>query len=136
HADSAPAGHYGGQCSNCHTSTDNWSTVQFSHTGLVDCQSCHANSASANHYEGQCSDCHTSTDSWGDGSVPHTFPIDHRGANGDCQTCHPGNNYATYTCYGCHREDRIIDKHQEEGITDVANCVRCHPTGREERDDD
>jgi hypothetical protein len=27
-------------------------------------------------------------------------------------------------------------KHREEEITDLGNCLRCHPTGREGGDDD
>ncbi len=131
HAGRAPANHYGGQCSNCHTSTSSWGSVQFNHSGFGDCRSCHAGNAPPNHFQDQCSNCH-STATWAGASFAHTFPLDHRGANGNCQTCHPGGNYATYTCYTCHDAGEIAGKHREEGITDLANCVRCHPTGREE----
>jgi hypothetical protein len=47
---------------------------------------------------------------------------------------------ARYTCYGCHEHSRseVESEHREEGIGNLSNCVRCHPTGREEEggDDD
>ena len=62
----------------------------------------------------------------------HTFPLNHESANGNCSTCHPGNNYATYTCYSCHDQGKMAEEHREEGIGDVAaDCARCHPDGRD-----
>jgi hypothetical protein len=57
-------------------------------------------------------------------------------AGKDCRLCHP-DNLATYTCYGCHAHNpsSIISKHRQEGIGGFINCVRCHPTGREEEGD-
>jgi hypothetical protein len=133
HASDAPANHYAGQCSNCHTSTTSWPAVQFNHAGLTDCRSCHAAAAPANHFPGQCSDCH-STATWAGATFSHAFPLNHGRANGNCQTCHPGNNYASYTCYTCHDQGATAREHREEGISDLANCVRCHPTGGGEGD--
>ncbi|MGQ9768653.1 MAG: hypothetical protein ACUVSS_15535 [Anaerolineae bacterium] len=38
-----------------------------------------------------------------------------------------------YTCYGCHEHTpaKIESEHLEEGIWNFADCVKCHPTGRE-----
>ena len=43
-------------------------------------------------------------------------------------TCHTGNDYSRYTCYGCHEHTpaKIRSEHQEEGIRDFENCVECH----------
>jgi hypothetical protein len=135
HTSDAPPNHYADQCSNCYTSTTDWTTVQFDHTGLTDCQSCHNGDAPPNHFPGQCSSCH-STMTWAGASFSHTFPLDNGAANGNCQTCHPGDVYTSYTCYDCHNESRTIGEHRDEGITDLSNCVRCHPTGRGEEGGD
>ena len=86
---SAPANHYPGACTACHTDTGNFRNVNFNHAGLTDCQSCH--SRPSNHFQGQCSDCHT-TNSWGGASFNHSFPINHKGANGECTKCHSGGD--------------------------------------------
>ena len=46
----------------------------------------------------------------------------------ECATCHKGNDYSRYTCYGCHEHTlaKVRAEHQEEGIADFANCVECH----------
>jgi len=63
----------------------------------------------------------------------HAFPLDH-GESGvsSCKTCHP-DQLKAYTCYGCHEHTPadIQRKHVKEGIPDFANCMKCHPTGRE-----
>ncbi len=123
-----PGNHFSGSCSNCHVNTGNWHDVNFSHEGFTDCQSCHARPD--NHFAGQCSDCHN-TSNWDDANFSHTFPINHEGANGNCATCHPGNNYASYTCYNCHDQGDVTEEHQEEGINDFGNCMACHPDGRD-----
>ena len=43
-------------------------------------------------------------------------------------TCHTGNDYSRYTCYGCHEHTpaKIRAEHQEEGISNFTNCVECH----------
>jgi hypothetical protein len=105
--------------------------VQFNHAGFDNCASCHAGRAPANHYPGQCSNCH-STSTWGGATFSHRFPLDHGDANRNCQTCHPGNNTGTYTCYSCHERGRVADKHREEVEGDFSDCMRCHPTGKED----
>jgi hypothetical protein len=50
-----------------------------------------------------------------------------------CKTCHNQGTLKTYTCYGCHEHSssEILSKHQEEGITDIENCVKCHRSSAE-----
>lgn len=129
----APANHYPGACVNCHQDTGDFRNVNFSHAGLTDCAACHA--PPANHYPGQCSACHNTT-TFAGATFNHTFPIYHGDANGDCATCHPGNDTRTYTCFGCHNQQEMIGEHSEEGIGDISNCVRCHANGREDDGDD
>jgi len=42
--------------------------------------------------------------------------------------------FSAYTCFGCHEHEkaRIEGKHREEGIRDIANCVRCHSSANGE----
>ncbi len=53
--------------------------------------------------------------------------------NATCVTCHAGNDYKRYTCYGCHEHqpDKIRRKHEKEGIRDFENCVKCHRSAEE-----
>ena len=158
--DDTHKGQFGTDCGACHK-TDTWQGATFDHsksafplTGKhvpVDCAKCHVN----NVYKGTpktcvgchqdpayhlavfgaaCADCHTAN-AWQPAKYnrSHTFPYDH-GESGvsSCKTCHP-TQVKAYTCYGCHEhtEARIAAKHREEGIADFANCMKCHPTGRE-----
>jgi hypothetical protein len=164
-ADDAHEGRYGQDCAECH-SAEGWEQVTFDHdqtafplTGAhldAACEQCHLNGV----YQGtpqdcaachedptfhrgllgnDCASCHD-TAAWSPASYDrlHTFPINHgeRGAS-PCQTCHP-DTLSTYTCYGCHEHDRAgtVSEHREGGITDLEDCARCHPTGREEEGGD
>lgn len=156
-------GQFGTVCESCHT-TESWGEVNFDHslsnfplTGAhvsIACVQCHDNgqfrgtpqACAACHSDPQyhrglfsanCASCHN-TSAW----IPaqfngaHRFPMNH-GARGNssCQTCHP-STLRSYSCYGCHEHNRnnIEREHREEGIGNLNNCVRCHPTGREEGD--
>jgi hypothetical protein len=57
-----------------------------------------------------------------------------RDHNVPCATCHLGNVFSRYTCYGCHEHtvSNIERKHRKEGITDFKNCVTCHRSASEE----
>ena len=48
--------------------------------------------------------------------------------NATCSTCHVGNDYSRYTCFGCHEHtpSNIRAKHEKEGIRNFENCVACH----------
>ncbi|MFI3185772.1 MAG: hypothetical protein QX198_07300, partial [Methylococcaceae bacterium] len=50
-----------------------------------------------------------------------------------CGTCHVGNDYSHYTCYGCHEHspESIRREHIKEGIPNFENCVQCHRSGNE-----
>ncbi len=100
------------------------------------CQGCHANPDDALHrkIEGNCQACHT-IESWMPASFDHDdyFRFD-RHHDAECATCHRDNDYAGYTCYGCHEHSRsnIREEHYEEGIRDYENCVECHRSGDED----
>jgi hypothetical protein len=159
--DDAHDGQFGQGCGQCHTAAG-WQDVTFDHSqtafpltgahGSVACLQCHTGGVfqgtptacvgchqdpayHAGLFGTGCADCHN-TGAWTPARFDraHTFPLDHgERAQSSCQTCHP-DRLATYTCYGCHEHDptRIQAEHREEGITDLQDCVRCHPTGREE----
>jgi hypothetical protein len=100
------------------------------------CQGCHKPPKDGLHEQitGNCAQCHTQ-EKW----VPATF--DHRkyfvlegDHNTRCVTCHVGNDYKRYTCYGCHEHtpENIRREHIEEGIRNFDNCVKCHRSADEE----
>lgn len=119
-------------CERCHTSTP------YSDVGSW-CGACHADPAyHRGLFSSDCNACH-STFSWlpAPYTGPHRFPMGHGGGT-DCRTCHP-DSLGGFTCYGCHEHSRskVQEEHDEEGIGNLSNCVRCHPTGsKEEADDD
>lgn len=127
HTSQRPAGHYTGQCSLCHSTTA-WLPASFNHAGATDCQACHAAQAPANHYAYQCSMCHSTT-AWVPANFSHTFPLNHKGANSNCALCHPATPPA-YTCWGCHDQVKTEKKHADKGMTDITNCMQCHPDGK------
>ncbi len=114
---------------------------QFSHK-LLDaslqkqCDSCHSNPGDNLHMKikGNCSQCHTQ-DAWMPATFDHNeyFYLD-RDHNAECAVCHINNDYANYTCYGCHEHSRsnIREEHVEEGIYDYENCVECHRSADED----
>jgi hypothetical protein len=53
----------------------------------------------------------------------------HHGANSQCTTCHT-DGFTDYTCYNCHDQARTQQQH--ENISDLSNCVACHPDGRKD----
>jgi hypothetical protein len=129
-----PSGHWGGQCSACHSTTA-WKPATFNHSaaGATDCIACHSNRRPANHYDGQCSNCH-STNAWKPANFNHGFPMNHGGAGGKCATCHPSGG-SSWTCFNCHNQSKMDEKHNEKGIPDYAGrCLDCHAGG--EGDDD
>lgn len=114
---------------------------QFSHELLEpalqeQCDSCHTAPVDDLHQKakGNCGQCH-SQDAWMPATLDHDeyfrFDRDH---DTDCVTCHIDNNYANYTCYGCHEHSRsnIREEHVEEGIRDYEKCTECHRSGDED----
>lgn len=113
----------------------------FSHTLLrvavrERCEACHRSPADSLHrrISGNCQQCHEQT-RWKPATFDHArlFVLD-RDHDTDCVTCHAGNDYSRYTCYGCHehRPDKVRAEHLEEGIRDFENCVECHRSAEEE----
>jgi hypothetical protein len=99
------------------------------------CDGCHSSPGDSLHLKvkGNCSQCHTQ-DAWAPATFEHDryFRFD-RNHTTDCKTCHVDNDYARYTCYGCHEHSRskIREEHVEEGIYDYENCVECHRSADE-----
>lgn len=153
-ADDRHGGQYGQDCAGCHR-PDGWGGAAFDHgqTGFsltgahssAGCVACHTNGqfngtpreCAACHSEPayhagtlgtSCATCHQ-TGGWLPASYsgPHGFPLGHKGAS-SCRTCHPGS-LAGYTCYACHNQGEIAEKHTDHDIPDFGNCVGCHPSG-------
>jgi hypothetical protein len=113
---------------------------RFAH-GLLDditrrqCASCHSKPVDSLHKQvvGECSSCHN-TQRWTPATFDHDkyFRLD-SDHNAKCVTCHVGNDYRRYTCYGCHEhtEANIREEHAEEGIRNWQNCVKCHRSSAE-----
>ncbi len=129
HSKNKPASHFSGQCSQCHSTTA-WKPANFNHqaAGATDCQACHSKNKPASHFSGQCSQCHSTT-AWKPANFSHSFPLNHGDANGKCSKCHP-NDPPQWTCYACHNRDKMVQKHNDEGINNIdGRCLQCHPNG-------
>ena len=135
-----PGQHASVACTECHAGARTPADLR---QAPGDCNACHQeDDAHDGLFGSACEECHT-PESWRAATFDrfHQFPIDHgvRVAS-PCRTCHPDQLLA-YTCYGCHEHDpaEVREEHLKEGITDLQDCVRCHPTGLEdeakERDD-
>jgi hypothetical protein len=160
--DDTHTGKFGQDCAACHKASG-WKPATFDHNVsafkldgkhvAVACDQCHKNNVfkgtstacaschadpvlHAGMFPGQaCSVCHT-TSAWQPAQFTgaHTFPINHGERNNTCASCHqPTLNQ--WTCYGCHEQAKIARKHQQEGISDFTDCLRCHPTGQKEGGD-
>jgi len=83
---------------------------------------------------GNCRQCHIEK-AWLPATFKHEkyFRFD-REHNTKCETCHINNDYANYTCYGCHEHtlSKIREEHIEEGILNYKICVECHRSGDED----
>ncbi len=151
-------GKYGLDCAACHQA-DLWQNAYFDHNQSrfildgahtdLECQSCHLNGI----YSGtpiECAGCHQDpefhlnmftnqtcntchhTAAWKPAQYtgPHNFPYNHGEKNNFCMDCHQPN-LTVWTCYPCHNQNEMIREHREEGISELSNCLRCHPTGQE-----
>ena len=122
-------------CDKCHR-TGAWKPASFDHAALTAtelgrCESCHKAPTDTLHLQmaGHCAQCHQ-PQAWKPATFEHDkfFPLD-KDHNATCVTCHVGNNYKQYTCYGCHEHTpaNMQAKHREEvGNENIDNCVRCH----------
>ncbi len=157
--DDAHKGQYGQECGGCHTPTA-WKPATFNHarsafplTGAhvrVSCAQCHS-SGSGMIFKGtrsacvgchadpafhrelfgvNCATCHT-PNAWRPAQFnrAHTFPVAHGRGGNTCRTCHPAS-LRQYTCTSCHSQNEMASRHRGQG--DITNCVKCHPTGRED----
>jgi hypothetical protein len=101
------------------------------------CASCHTKPEDGLHaaITSGCGQCHA-TSAWKPASFAHDryFVLDanHKVA---CATCHIGDQFKRYTCYGCHEHQatQIIAEHAEEGVRNIEHCARCHRGGSGER---
>ena len=121
-------------CGQCHTQRS-WTPANFDHASLAravldHCESCHTTPADSLHRQvkGNCKQCHNQTQ-WKPATFDHDkfFALD-RDHNATCATCHTSEDYSRYTCYGCHEHTpgNIRAEHEEEGIRNFENCVKCH----------
>jgi cytochrome c7-like protein len=130
----------GSACGDCHT-TRAWKPATFDHQKTIKgtaCSACHGQRRPADELHRQvgddCGACHT-TRAWKPATFEHDryFVLD-RDHQASCRTCHTeAGTYKTYTCYGCHEHTQsgMTAKHQEEGIIDFRDCVRCHRSADE-----
>ena len=94
------------------------------------CESCHQKPTDRLHQKvgGDCQACHRQ-DAWTPATFDHakSFVLD-RDHDAACVTCHKGNDYSAFTCYGCHEHTpaNIRAEHEKEGIRGFENCVECH----------
>jgi hypothetical protein len=127
-------------CAQCHK-TDGWKPASFDHAALPQaelnrCEACHKAPADSLHRQisGNCAQCHTPK-AWKPATFEHDklFVLD-KDHNTTCVTCHLGNDYGKYTCYGCHEhtQSNVRGKHIEEGILNFENCVQCHRSAQGE----
>ena len=152
---------FGSACLSCHQGSENLAAfdhgsvfaLQGAHAALA-CETCHSGQplqdlssgcvachAEPDLHRGQfgtdCAACHAES-GWSPARLRyHTFPLDHSGT-GDlaCSVCH-GQDYVSYSCFGCHEHEpaQTERKHREEGLQDIADCARCHPSGEGENED-
>ena len=129
-------------CAQCHK-TGGWKPASFDHATLTKadlsrCETCHEPPTDTLHRQmkGNCAQCH-SPQGWKPATFEHDklFRLD-GDHNASCVTCHQGNDYSRYTCYGCHEHtpDNVARKHQKEGIRDFESCVACHRSAKGESD--
>lgn len=131
-------------CSNCH-SNENWNITALNHAllgpQLNNCTVCHVKNIpndelhSMSKSKEQCGTCHN-TNAWKPSTYDHTkyfrFDSNHSSRCTDCHALTTG--FSAYSCYNCHEHSKaeIAGKHQEEGIPNFANCVKCHRSGNED----
>jgi formate dehydrogenase maturation protein FdhE len=119
-------------CESCYTTKD-WESVYINHDTLVStqtCIECHKKPEDNLHTvaSGDCISCHN-TLKWKSATFAHDnyFPLtgDHYVS---CETCHPDGNYKQYTCLNCHEHNtsHIRHEHEEHGIHNYGDCLRCH----------
>jgi len=128
-------------CKSCHNTNDWKSSATFNHELIVglnknNCIACHQSPKDEFHQsvKTNCNECHT-TKKWLPSTFDHSkfFVLDKDHSPNKCSTCHVGNDFKKYTCYGCHEhsEAKIRSEHLEEGIRNFQDCVLCHKSANE-----
>lgn len=128
-------------CERCHAKVSDLEGF----SGLSgECVACHADEearAHAGRMGRDCAACHSTADWTATRMEDHRFPLDHGSrAPVPCKTCHPAS-MRQYTCYGCHEHTPEGTWREHRGEVrartpdEIADCVRCHPAGREEDDE-
>lgn len=119
------------KCADCHDTKD-WKKTSFNHaTQTAACRDCHNSPKDALHegVTGSCKDCHALDKGWKSAAVDHVkyFPLT-RSHKVPCAKCHDTGSFKKYTCLNCHEHSTrgIMREHQEEGIKDFGDCLRCH----------
>jgi len=127
------------ECTSCHSLPGGGLPVV--PAGPDDCIACHLADYQDEHggsdFPTDCLACHRDT-SWDGATFDHTFQIfngPHAGEWSGCEVCHfvPGD-FAVFSCFDCHGEADMWDKHKEENgyAYDSPTCLFCHPTGRKD----
>ena len=126
-------------CAACH-GTQGFQPASFDHNRLPaveakECQTCHQAPKDRLHGKAgaNCATCHGTQ-----GFTPANFAHDRyfrfdRHHPQTCDNCHQNQDYASYSCYGCHEHSpgSIRREHQEEGIRNYEDCAACHASGNE-----
>jgi hypothetical protein len=125
-------------CGQCHR-VQAWKPATFDHALLTNntgCTNCHKAPSDSLHrqVQGNCGQCHATT-AWKPATFEHgKFFVLDRDHDTTCVTCHAGSDFKRYTCYGCHEhtQSNVRAEHEEEGIRDFEDCVKCHRSADEE----
>jgi hypothetical protein len=123
-------------CAECHRDARSAQELQGTPPA---CHACHAQDDEHDGAYGRaCGECHEAT-AWDEVTFDHSvFPLDHGSEErkAACATCHP-DDVTAYSCYGCHEHTTadVLDEHEGRSLAELADCVRCHPGGREAEDD-
>jgi hypothetical protein len=129
--------HAGVECTTCHSGPGGDVTVTSS--SADDCIACHVDAYDREHggmgFPTDCTACHDAF-GWEGARFEHGFPI-FSGAHArewdGCADCHLSpSDYGSFSCFGCHRQPEMDDKHRERRgyAYDSPTCLSCHPDGR------
>jgi len=126
-------------CAKCHN-IKNWNQTNFIHPDKDSkCFDCH-NLPSKSKFkhsssDKNCNKCHT-IESWKAtmAKVDHDkyFKLKKR-HNVSCSKCHTGENYQSYSCYGCHAHSKrgVAREHSRLKIENLEKCTDCHRSSSE-----